>query len=44
MPDISMTDFVEFVLLSGRPRQTKVKEIKKRSDYDRALDYWAGFR
>lgn len=39
MPDISKTDLLEFVLLSGRPRQTTVKEIKERSDYYRALDY-----
>jgi len=42
--DISMTDFVEFIVRSGRPKQTKVKEIKERPDYDRPPDYWAQFR
>ena len=44
MPDISLTDFVDFVIKSGTPRITKVKEIKSREQYNPAWDYWKQLR
>ena len=44
MPDISLTDFVDFVIKSGTPKLTKVREIKNRPDYDPAWDYWKQLR
>lgn len=44
MPDISLTDFVDFVIKSGTPKLTKVREIKNRGDYDPAWDFWKQLR
>jgi len=44
MPDISLTDFVDFVIKSGTPKLTKVREVKNRPEYEPALDYWKQLR
>lgn len=44
MPEISLTDFVEFVNKIGPPRLTKVKEIKTRPEYSPAVDFWKPLR
>ena len=44
MPEISLTDFVEFVNKIGPPRLTKVKEIKTRPAYSPAVDFWKPLR
>lgn len=40
MPDISITDFTDFVLKVGGTKITKVTELKKRGEYDPRTDYW----
>jgi hypothetical protein len=42
--EITLTDFVDFTLLTGSSRVVKVKEIKSRGKYDPAGDFWKGFR
>ena len=44
MPDISLTDFVDFVIKSGTPKLTKVRAIKNRPEYEPAMDYWRQLR
>lgn len=44
MPEISLTDFVDYVAKSGGPRLTHVKALKKRGQYDPAQDFWRGLR
>lgn len=44
MINISLTDFVDFVVSSGAPKMTKVKEIKARGDYHPAFDFWKTLR
>jgi hypothetical protein len=44
MPEISLTDFVDFVNKIGPPRLTKVKDIKTRPGYSPAVDYWKPLR
>ena len=44
MPDISLTDFVDFVIKSGTPKLTKVRAIKNRPEYEPAIDYWRQLR
>jgi hypothetical protein len=44
MPEISLTDFVDFVNKIGPPRLTKVKDIKTRPVYSPALDFWKPLR
>jgi hypothetical protein len=44
MPDVSLTDFVDFVNKTGPPRLTKVKEIKTRPEYSPAVDFWKPLR
>jgi hypothetical protein len=44
MPDISLTDFVDFVIKSGTPKLTKIRAIKNRPDYEPALDFWKQLR
>lgn len=44
MPEISLTDFVDFVIKSGTPKLTKVREIKNRGDYEPAFDFWKQLR
>jgi hypothetical protein len=41
---ISLTDFVDFVLKSGKPKQTVVKSIKNRPPYAPFEDFWLGLR
>lgn len=41
---ISLTDFVDFTLLSGPTKVTKVKEIKHRDPYEPAVDLWRPMR
>jgi hypothetical protein len=38
--EISLTDFVEFVMKSGTPKLTLVKQIKNRTGYHPNQDYW----
>lgn len=44
MPEISLTDFVDFVISTGTPRITKVQQIKSRPDYSPAFDFWKPLR
>lgn len=44
MIQISLTDFVDFVVSSGAPKLTKVKQIKARGDYHPAFDFWKTLR
>lgn len=44
MAEISLTDFVDFVIKSGSPKLTKVKSAKTRPDYDPKTDYWKSLR
>lgn len=43
-PLISLTDFVDFVVKSGRPKQTVVKQIKNRDPYANFEDFWRRLR
>jgi hypothetical protein len=44
MPEISLTDFVDFVASLGPPKLTKVRHLKSRGDYDPAADFWKRLR
>jgi len=44
MPEISLTDFVDFVISAGTPKMTKVQHIKNRPEYTPALDFWKPLR
>jgi len=44
MPEVSLTDFVDFAMASGPPRVTKVRQLKTRGDYDPATDFWKRLR
>jgi hypothetical protein len=44
MPRISLSDFVDVVSRSGSPKATKVREIKNRSPYLPATDFYKPFR
>ena len=44
MPEISLTDFVDFVIKSGTPKLTKVRSIKNRGKYNPAFDFWRRMR
>lgn len=44
MPEISLTDFVDFVVKSGTPKLTKVRQLKERGAYDPAADFWRALR
>lgn len=44
MPDISLTDFVDFVIKSGTPKMTKVRELRSRDEYEPAKDFWRTLR
>ena len=44
MPEISLTDFVDFVAKSGTPRLTHVRKIKGRGEYSPAEDFWRRLR
>lgn len=40
MPTISLTDFVDFVVATGTSKLTKVRQIKRRPEYNPAFDHW----
>lgn len=44
MPEISLTDFVDFVIKAGSPKLTKVRELLTRGGYFPAFDYWKQLR
>jgi hypothetical protein len=44
MPDISITDFSDFVLRTGPPKITKVAEIFNRGPYVPSHDFWKPLR
>ena len=44
MPEISLTDFVDFVIKAGTPKLTKVREVKNRKPYEPAFDFWKRLR
>ncbi len=44
MPRISLTDFVDIVARSGRPKLTKVREVKARGQYDPRADFYKALR
>ena len=44
MPEISLTDFVDFVIKAGSPKLTKVRELLNRGEYSPALDFWKALR
>ena len=44
MPEISLTDFVDFVIKAGSPKLTKVRDIISRGEYSPALDFWKAAR
>lgn len=44
MPEISLTDFVDFVVKAGTPKLTKVRQIKERGEYGPATDFWRTMR
>jgi hypothetical protein len=41
---VSLTDFVDFVSKSGRPKLTQVKAVKWRPKYDPQTDFWRVIR
>ncbi len=44
MPEISLTDFVDFVVKAGTPKLTKVRQLKERGEYEPASDFWKPLR
>jgi hypothetical protein len=44
MPEISLTDFVDFTIKAGPAQFTKVKEIFGRGPYDPRFDFWKPLR
>jgi len=44
MPDISLTDFVDFAIKAGPAQLTKVRELARRGDYDPRCDFWKPLR
>ena len=44
MPEISLTDFVDFVIKAGSPKLTKVRELVNRGGYSPAFDFWKTLR
>ncbi|MCB9794296.1 MAG: hypothetical protein H6741_16400 [Alphaproteobacteria bacterium] len=44
MPEISLTDFVDFVTRTGTPRLTKVRQIRRRGEYQPIHDFWRDLR
>lgn len=44
LPEISLTDFVDFVIKAGSPKLTKVREIVNRGEYSPAFDFWKAAR
>src|SRR5258708_40102907 len=44
MPNIPLTEFIDFVVSTGTPRLTKVRQAKCKGDYDPRFDYWKQLR
>jgi len=44
MPQISLTDFVDIVSRSGRPKATKISDVKNRPPYQPAFDFYKPLR
>lgn len=44
MPNISLTEFIDFMVATGTSRLTKVRQAKCRDDYDPRTDYWKPLR
>lgn len=44
MPQISLTDFIDVVAKSGRPKATKVRQVKERPEYEPAFDFYKPMR
>lgn len=48
MPDdrigVSLTDFIDFAIRVGSPKQTKVAQVKARGPYSPAVDFWKPLR
>lgn len=44
MPEISLTDFVNFVSRTGTSRLTVVKDVRSRGEYDPIRDFWKDLR
>ncbi len=44
MPEISLTDFVDFAITSPPSQLTKVRQLHKRGDYDPRFDFWKALR
>ena len=44
MPDVSLTEFVDFVGKSRNPKLTLVRQIKERGEYSPAEDFWRKLR
>lgn len=44
MPQISLTDFVDVVSKAGRPKATKVRQVKERPEYEPAFDFYKPLR
>jgi hypothetical protein len=44
MPDISLTDFVDFAIKTPSSQLTKVRQIVKRGAYDPRFDFWKALR
>jgi len=44
MPQISLTDFVDVVSKAGRPKATKVRQVKERPEYEPAFDFYKALR
>lgn len=46
MPEISLTEFVDFVIKAGTPKQTEVRRIKRQHlrGYHPSRDYWRKLR
>lgn len=44
MPEISLTDFVDFAAATGQAKYNKLKRIKRRPDYEPAFDFYKQVR
>jgi hypothetical protein len=42
--DVSLTDFIDFAIRVGSPKQTKVAQVKTRGPYSPAVDFWKPLR
>ena len=42
--EITLTDFVDFTIVNGSSRIAKVRELKKRGNYEPATDFWRPLR